>query len=353
MSYDSILLASFGGPEGPDDVIPFLERVTEGRAIPRERLAEVSEHYLRFGGVSPINQQNRELMNALHHELMDRGIDLPIYWGNRNWKPGFPRAIRTLDEDGRSKVLAIATSAYPSYSGCRQYRENLAAALGEAETPHISIDMAFPYSNRPGFTAHVIEVLSNALVYLVNDNHLENAIDVLFTTHSLPTASAQSSGPEPHAAPGLYVQQHESVIAEVMRVVGIATGLHPRSRLVFQSRSGAPDTPWLEPDVNDALREVAAAGQTTAVVLVPIGFVSDHMEVVWDLDTEAMATAEELNLPCIRIPTPGASPAFVSALADVIEDARLGKPTRTDLVDLCSSTCCPNPRSELPTIPGV
>ncbi|MDO9485298.1 MAG: ferrochelatase [Actinomycetota bacterium] len=353
MSYDSILLASFGGPEGPDDVIPFLERVTQGRAIPPERIAEVSQRYLRFGGISPINQQNRELMNALHHELMDRGIDLPIYWGNRNWDPDFTDAIRTLDEDGRSKVLAIATSAYPSYSGCRQYRENIAAALQEAETPNITVDMAFPYSNRHGFTAHVIEVLSNALVFLVNDNHLETAIDVLFTTHSLPKSSADTSGPAPHTTPGLYIEQHETAIAEVMRVVGIATGLKPRSRLVFQSRSGAPGTPWLEPDVNDALHEIAAAGQTTAVVLVPIGFVSDHMEVMWDLDNEAMATAEELNLACVRIPTPGVSPAFVSALADVIEDARLGEPTRTDLIGLCSGTCCPNPRSELPAIPGV
>ena len=353
MSYDSILLASFGGPEGPDDVIPFLERVTQGRGISRERLELIAERYQRFGGVSPINQQNRELMNALHHELMDRGIELPIYWGNRNWDPDFTDAIRTLDEDGRSKVLAIATSAYPSYSGCRQYRENIAAALDEAGTPQITVDMAFPYSNRHGFTAHVIEVLSNALVYLVNDNHLEPAIDVLFTTHSLPVSTAETSGPAPHASPGLYLQQHESVIADVMRVVGIATGLHPRSRLVFQSRSGAPDSPWLEPDVNDALREIAAAGQSTAVVLVPIGFVSDHMEVVFDLDTEAMATADELNLACVRIPTPGTSPAFVSALADVIEDARLGEPTRTDLVGLCSGTCCPNPRSELPTVPGV
>jgi len=353
MSYDSILLASFGGPEGPDDVIPFLDRVTEGRGIPRERLEEIGQHYQRFGGVSPINQQNRELMNALHHELMDRGIDLPIYWGNRNWEPDFTDAIRTLDEDGRSKVLAIATSAYPSYSGCRQYRENIAAAIAEADTPQVSVDMAFPYSNRHGFTSHVIEVLSNALVYLTNDNHLENAIDVLFTTHSLPIETAETSGPAPHSSPGLYVEQHQAVMADVMRVVGIATGLRPRSQLVFQSRSGAPGTPWLEPDVDDALRTIAAAGETTAVVLVPIGFVSDHMEVMWDLDTQAMATAEELNLACVRIPTPGTSPAFVSALADVIEDARLGEPTRTDLSGLCSGTCCPNPRSEMPAIPGV
>lgn len=353
MTYDSILLASFGGPEGPDDVIPFLERVTDGRGVPRERLDEIAKRYLRFGGVSPINQQNRELMNALHHELMDRGIDLPIYWGNRNWDPDFTDAIRTLDEDGRSKVLAIATSAYPSYNGCRQYRENIAAALDEADASQISVDMAFPYGNRHGFTAHVIEVLSNALVYLTNENHLETAVDVLFTTHSLPITSAETSGPEPHGSPGVYIQQHESVIAEVMRVAGIATGLHCRSRLVFQSRSGAPGTAWLEPDVNDALRELAAKGQTTAVVLVPIGFVSDHMEVMWDLDNEAMATAEELNLACVRIPTPGVSQAFVSALADVIEDARLGHPTRTDLVGLCSGTCCPNPRSVLPAIPGV
>jgi len=353
MSYDAVLLASFGGPEGPDDVIPFLERVTEDRGVPAERLEQMSRRYARFGGVSPINQQNRELMNALHHELMDRGIDLPIYWGNRNWDPDFTEAIRTLDEDGHTKVLAVATSAFPSYSGCRQYREDLAEALEEADAAHISIDKAYPYSNRHGFTANTIEVLANALVYLTTENHLESAIEVLFTTHSLPLSSAETSGPAPHEEPGQYVQQHEAAIAEIMRVVGIATSLRPRSRLVFQSRSGAPDTPWLEPDVNDAIREIAAAGETTAVVLVPLGFVSDHMEVVWDLDTEAMDTAEDLNLHVVRIPTPGISPAFVSALADVIEDARLGHPTRSDLVGLCSGTCCPNPRAELPAIPGV
>jgi len=353
MTYDAVLLASFGGPEGPDDVIPFLERVTEGRDVPRERIEQMSQRYARFGGVSPINQQNRELMNALHHELMDRGIDLPIYWGNRNWEPDFTDAIRTLDEDGHTRVLAVATSAFPSYSGCRQYRENIAAALEEADASHISIDKAYPYSNRHGFTANTIEVLANALVYLTDENHLESAIEVLFTTHSLPLSSAETSGPAPHTPPGLYVQQHQAAMAEIMRVIGIASSLRPRGRLVFQSRSGAPGTPWLEPDINDVLEEVAAAGNTTAVVIVPLGFVSDHMEVVWDLDTEALSTAENLNLQVIRIPTPGIAPSFVSALADVIEDAKLGHPTRSDIVGLCSGTCCPNPRSELPAIPGV
>lgn len=353
MTYDAILLASFGGPEGPDDVIPFLRNVTAGRDIPAERLEVAGQHYYHFGGISPINDQNRDLIDALRHELGDRGVRLPIYWGNRNWKPYFPDAIRSMQLDDRRNVLAISTSAYSSYSGCRQYRENIAAAIAEVGASDMTISMAHPYGDRGGFSAHTLDVLIDAIRFLVDNGHHEQAIDVLFTTHSIPVDSALTSGPEPHAAPGEYVRQHEAVMAEMMRRVQLACLMSPPHQLVFQSRSGAPGTPWLEPDINDAMRTLYEQGRTSAVVIVPIGFISDHMEVLWDLDREAMATAEELNFEVVRVPTAGVSPAFVSALADVVEDAIYGIETRTTPANLCSGTCCPNPRGPLPAIPGV
>ncbi|CAB4907803.1 unannotated protein [freshwater metagenome] len=353
MTYDAILLASFGGPEGPDDVIPFLENVTAGRNIPRERLEVVGQHYFRFGGISPINQQNIALIDELRHELMNRGVNLPIYWGNRNWTPYFTDAIQDMQADGRKNVLAISTSAYSSYSGCRQYRENIAAALGDLGSTNMSISMAHPYSNRLGFRTRSVEVLLDSLQFLVADNHAINAIQVLFTTHSIPTDSALASGPEPHEAPGEYVRQHVEVMNDIMKMVNISSLLQPPFQLVFQSRSGRPSDPWLEPDINDAIRQLAVEGNTTAVVVVPIGFISDHMEVLWDLDTEAMATAEEANFMYIRVPTPGTDEDFMVALADLVEDALHDGVTRTKPAGLCSGTCCPNPRAELATIPGV
>ena len=352
MTYDAILLASFGGPEGPDDVIPFLENVTAGRNIPRERLEVVGQHYFRFGGISPINQQNLDLIDELRHELKDRGVNIPIYFGNRNWKPYFADAINDMQADQRTNVLALGTSAYSSYSGCRQYRENIAKALTETGSS-MRISMAHPYGNRLGFRTKPASVLIDALKFLVSENHQESAIQILFTTHSIPTDSALKSGPEPYVEPGEYVRQHEHVMADMMKMVNISTLMKPPHRLVFQSRSGRPTDPWLEPDINDVIRELAEAGETTAVVVVPIGFISDHMEVIWDLDNEAMATAEDANLMFIRIPTPGIDKEFVAALADVVQDALFDGSTRSTPAGLCSGTCCPNPRAEMASIPGV
>ncbi len=352
MTYDAILLASFGGPEGPDDVIPFLENVTAGRNIPRERLEVVGQHYFRFGGVSPINQQNLDLIDELRHELKDRGVNIPIYFGNRNWKPYFADAITDMQADGRTHALAIGTSAYSSYSGCRQYRENIAKALTQTQSA-MQISMAHPYGNRLGFRMKPASVLIDALKYLASENHQEAAIQILFTTHAIPTDSALRSGPEPYVEPGEYVRQHQEVMDDMMKMVKISTLMSPPHRLVFQSRSGRPTDPWLEPDINDVIRELGAAGNTTAVVVVPIGFISDHMEVLWDLDNEAMATAEEANLMMIRIPTPGIDKDFIAALADVVQDAIYDGTTRSTPVGLCSGTCCPNPRAEMAAIPGV
>lgn len=347
MTVDAILLASFGGPEGPDEVMPFLERVTAGRGVPRDRLEAVAEHYLALGGVSPINGQNRMLLAALRAELDRRGIDLPLFWGNRNSAPFFADALREAAEAGCRTVLAVATSAYSSYSGCRQYRENLAGALTETGLDGV-LDIAklLPYYARDGFVQPFAGGVRAALLALEARGIPADATAVLFTTHSIPTSMALGSGPDegrPTELPGRYEQQHLDVAARVM------TDLDVPWRLVFQSRSGPPQVPWLEPDVNDAIREEAAAGRR-AVILVPIGFVSDHVEVVWDLDHEGAATAAEVGIEMVRVPTPGIDPDFVAALVDAIQEAYDGA---TPMSGLCSTTCCANPRAEQPTVPGL
>ena len=336
MTFDGVLLASFGGPEGPDEVIPFLERVTAGRGIPRERLEVVGAHYRAFGGVSPINAQNRALLQALRAEFDARGIDVPLYWGNRNSAPFFADALQNADADDRHNLLAIATSAYSSYSGCRQYRENIAAALEEAGLAEtMRVTKVTPYSSREGFVAPFTRGVRGALAAARDRGIADSEIVVLFTTHSIPVTMEEASAG--------YTNQHLAVAERVM------AGQPTRWRLVFQSRSGPPQVPWLEPDVNDALREEAAAG-TRFAVIVPIGFVSDHMEVVWDLDNEAMQTAEGLGIECVRVATPGVDPAFVAALADLVLEARTGS---VPVTDMCSITCCANPRADLPTVPGL
>ena len=347
MSYDSLLLASFGGPEGPDEVMPFLERVTAGRGVPRDRLEEVSHHYLALGGVSPINAQNRALLAVLRDELDARGIDLPLYWGNRNSAPFFADTLREIADAGHVRVLAVATSAYSSYSGCRQYRENLAVARSEVGLDGVlDIAKVHPYFDHVGFVGPFRRSVHDALERLRDRGLAGDDVVVLFTTHSIPTAMAIGSGPDEGRAeglPGLYERQHLAVAEQVM------AGTDAAWRLVFQSRSGPPQVPWLEPDVNDALREWAAAGARAAVVA-PIGFISDHVEVVWDLDHEAQETADELGMELVRVPTPGTDPQFVSALADTIAAALAGA---TPTTMLCTSTCCANLRTPLPTVPGV
>ncbi|WP_116214295.1 ferrochelatase [Streptomyces olivoreticuli] len=350
--YDALLLLSFGGPEGPDDVVPFLENVTRGRGIPRERLKEVGQHYFLFGGVSPINDQNRELLAALREEFAEHGTDLPVHWGNRNWAPYLTDTLRELTAAGHRRVLTLATSAYASYSGCRQYRENLADALatleGEGLTPP-RVDKLRHYFNHPGFVRPMVDSTLAALASLPED--VRAGAHLAFTTHSIPTAAADTSGPaEGHGDGGAYVAQHLDVARLIADAVREETGTEHPWRLVYQSRSGAPHIPWLEPDICEHLEAVQGEG-AEAVVMVPIGFVSDHMEVKYDLDTEATAKAAELGLPVARAATVGADPRFAAAVRElVLERAATERglaPQRCALGalgpshDLCPVGCCP------------
>jgi len=349
VAYDAILLASFGGPEGQDDVIPFLRNVTRGRGIPEERLEEVAHHYRAFGGVSPINDQNRELKAALEAELARRGIDLPVLWGNRNWDPYLRDALTEANERGFTKLLAIGTSAYSSYSSCRQYREDYAMALDETGLAGvIEIDKVRQFFDHPGFVEPFFEGVRQGITDAAAAGHPAETTHVLFATHSIPSSDAERSGPRERGfgPEGAYAAQHLAVAEVIMREhAGIAWDL------VYQSRSGPPTQPWLEPDINDRITELAATG-VTAVVIVPLGFISDHMEVKWDLDTEALETAGEHGMFAVRVPTPGVHAAFVSGLVDLVLERRDGIPTvdrpaLTDLgpwYDVCRPGCCENVR---------
>ena len=352
VAYDAILLASFGGPEGQDDVIPFLRNVTRGRGIPDERLEEVAHHYRHFGGVSPINQQNRDLKAALEARLAARGIDLPVIWGNRNWDPYMADAFAEAHARGFSKLIAVGTSAYSSFSSCRQYREDYAIALEATQLGgHLQIDKVRQFFDHPGFVQPFTDSLREALATFAEQGY-EN-VKVLFSTHSIPDADAERSGPDGHA----YEQQHLAVAERIMSDLGSTVPW----QLVYQSRSGPPTQPWLEPDVNDVIESLPAEG-VQAVAVVPLGFVSDHMEVLWDLDTEAKETAEEAGLAYIRTATPGVHPAYVDALIDLVLERRDGvpveeRPAVTDLgpwYDTCRPGCCENVRAGFkPALCGV
>ena len=358
MAYDAFLLVSFGGPEKPDDVMPFLENVTRGRGIPRERLEAVSHHYLALDGASPINDQNRALVAALRGELEARGIDLPVYWGNRNWDPYLTPELERIRADGHRRVLALLTSAYSSYSGCRQYREDLARSLEAAGlVGELAIDRIRQYFDDPGFVGPFAEGLATGLAGLQAEGFATADTRVLFTTHSIPTAMAAASGPQGRFDDGgAYVAQHLAAIRCVVDEVearGIAV---PPWSLVYQSRSGAPHVPWLEPDINDALRAARGEGMQAAVI-VPIGFVSDHVEVIWDLDHEARETCDELGVRLVRVATPGTHPAFVRAVADLVEDRLAGRPGAAlsplgPWPAVCPAGCCANPRGDLPAACG-
>ena len=360
-AYDAILLASFGGPEGQDDVIPFLRNVTRGRGIPEERLEEVAHHYRAFGGVSPINDQNRELKAALEAELARRGIDLPVLWGNRNWHPYLAEALTEANERGLTTLIAIGTSAYSSYSSCRQYREDYAQALAETGLEGvIQIDKVRQFFDHPGFVTPFIEGVQKALADVAARGIAPDKTHVLFSTHSIPVPDAQRSGPRDRdfGEGGAYAAQHLAV-AEVVMTAQVASTIE--WDLVYQSRSGPPTSPWLAPDVNDAMRELAAKG-IEAVVIVPLGFVSDHMEVKWDLDTEAMQTAAELGILALRVPTPGTHAAYVSGLVDLVLERRDGvpvadRPAMTEFgpwYDVCRPGCCENARLGFkPALAGV
>ena len=345
--YDSLLLVSFGGPEQPDDVVPFLENVTRGRGIPRERLVEVGQHYYLFGGRSPINDQCRDLLAALRVELDRRGIDLPLHWGNRNWDPYLDAEVQAMAAAGHRRVLAVLTSAYPSYSSCRQYRENLYDAVRGTE---VEVDKIRHYSDHPGFVTASVDATLAALESLAEDG---DGARLVFVTHSIPTAMAQASGPTPRSADGGYVDWHLAVAAAVTRQVEERRGRAHGHDLVYCSRSGPPSQPWTDPDVNDHLTALHAAG-TRAVVVVPIGFISDHMEVIYDLDTEAKETAENLGLAFARAATAGTHPAFVAGLVDLMLEraaAARGEEPDRPVVDGgpvgwydCQPDCCRNLR---------
>ncbi|GJF31930.1 putative ferrochelatase [Kitasatospora sp. NE20-6] len=361
--YDALLLLSFGGPEGPEDVVPFLENVTRGRGIPKERLAEVGRHYFLFDGVSPINEQNRELLAALRKDFAEHGLDLPVYWGNRNWAPYLTDTLREIAADGHRRVLTLATSAYAGYSGCRQYRENLADALRTLDAeglPALRVDKLRHFYNHPGFVGPMTDATLAALTGI--PAAVRDGARLVFTTHSVPVAMADTSGAPDDPARGhdggAYVAQHLAVARLVADAVADATGVADRPwELVYQSRSGAPHTPWLEPDVCDRLEELHASG-TPAAVLVPIGFVSDHMEVRYDLDTEAVAKAAGLGLPLTRAATVGTDPRFTAAVRDlVLERAATERGAVVDRCalgalgpshDVCAVACCPNPRAPRP-----
>jgi ferrochelatase len=355
--YDALLLVSFGGPERPADVVPFLHNVTRGRGIPRERLEEVAQHYFEMGGRSPINDQCRAFVAAVEADFAAHGVELPVYWGNRNWDPFLADAVEAMSKDGVRRAACFVTSAYSSYSGCRQYRENLFDALAAVEdtlerAPRL--DRLRHYFNHPGFVAANADAAVAAVGRL--PAHLRQGARLVFVTHSLPTSMADSSGP---GEGGAYVAQHRSVARLVADQVAGATGvIHPWD-LAYCSRSGPGHVPWLAPDVNDHLRVLHQHG-AQAVVVVPIGFVSDHMEVVYDLDTEAAATAHQLGLTYERAGTAGTHPAFVAAVRDLVLERAAAEsgydPARSAVGDLgpcwdvCAAGCCPNPRTDHPTI---
>ncbi len=353
--YDALLLVSFGGPEQAGDVVPFLRNVTRGKDIPDARLAEVGEHYFANGGRSPINDQNRAFLAAIREDLAGNGIDLPVYWGNRNWDPYLADACREMAADGVQRAACLVTSAYSSYSGCRQYREDLADAVSEVPgSPRL--DRLRHYFNHPGFVEPMVDATLSGLAELPDDVRRE--AHLVFVTHSIPTSMNETSGPRGRA----YVSQHRSVAAEIVERVRHETGTRHRSELVYCSRSGPPQVPWLEPDVNDHLEELATL-HAAAAVIVPIGFVSDHMEVIYDLDTEAMETAGRLGLPCVRAATAGVDPRFVAMVRDLLLERasaeRGAEPARATVGslpashDACPGGCCANPRAQRPALGGT
>jgi ferrochelatase len=328
MAYDALLLLSFGGPEGPDEVMPFLENVTRGRGVPKNRLESVAEHYHHFGGASPINQQCRDLKAAIEADFAANGVDLPVYWGNRNWHPFLTDTLRTMKADGVRRAAAFVTSAYSGYSCCRQYLEDIDRARAEVEDAP-EIDKLRIYYNHPGFVEPMIENTRAAYDRLPADLRDEAAL--VFTAHSVPIAQ-----------PG-----RASYVAELNDVAGVVAEGRPWS-LVYQSRSGPPTVPWLEPDVLDHLEKLRAEGASAAVI-VPIGFVSDHMEVKYDLDVEAAELAGRIGLRIERAATAGTHPRFVAMVRELLRERERGDAVRPALgtrgprPDVCSATCCRGP----------
>ncbi len=329
-TYDAILLVSFGGPEGSDDVMPFLENVLRGRNVPRERMLEVAQHYQHFGGVSPLNEQNRQLIAALEQELAAHGPQLPIYWGNRNWDPLLPDTLRQMANDGIQRALSFFTSAYSSYSGCRQYREDIERAQAEVGVQALQVDKLRVFFNHPGFIEPQVESVAKCLEKVPTERR--SATPLMFTAHSIPLSMSENC-------------DYTAQLQEACRLVAAGVG-HDRYELVYQSRSGPPQQPWLEPDICDRLNTLHKQENLQDVVLLPIGFISDHMEVLFDLDTEAYELCQRLNVNMHRAATVGTHPRFVRMIRELISERVDDNPVRLALGDklpghdVCPVDCC-------------
>jgi protoporphyrin/coproporphyrin ferrochelatase len=342
--YDALLLVSFGGPESRREVIPFLENVTRGRGVPAARLEQVAEHYYAFGGVSPINQQCRDLLAGIEKDFAASGVPLPVYWGNRNWRPYLADTVAAMAADGVRSALAFVTSAYSSFSGCRQYLDDIAQARAQVGEGAPRIDKLRPYFNHPGF----IEPLADATAAAIESlpAAVRDQTSLVFTAHSIPAAMAAASGPRG----GAYAAQ----LAEVSGLVAQRVGERPW-QLAYQSRSGPPSQPWLGPDVCDCISELASSG-SPAVVLVPAGFVSDHLEVKFDLDVEAAEVAARHGLALARAATPGTDPRFVAMVTELVTERLDGSPPRAlgrpwPVAQFCAPGCCGSGRP--PAAPGA
>ncbi len=333
--YDALLIVGFGGPEHPDHVMPFLENVTRGRNIPRERLEEVAEHYHHFGGVSPINAQVRDLIAALRPELDRRGIALPLYWGNRNWDPLLPDAVQAMTHAGHRNALAVVLAAYSSYSSCRQYRENVYAAADTAGPGAPTFDKMRVFYNHPDFIAANADRVQSAIAQLPSDN-ARQSFHLAFTAHSIPSSMSANC-------------DYEKQLKETCRLVAESIGLPPeRWALVYQSRSGRPQDPWLEPDILDHIDALHSQGVTN-LIIDPVGFLSDHMEVLYDLDDEARHRCDAHGIHMVRAATVGTHPRFVSMLGELIAE-RLAQSLDRRAIghypanhDVCPLNCCPAP----------
>lgn len=327
-AFDAVLLVSFGGPEGPEDVMPFLENVLRGKNVPRERMMEVAGHYHHFGGVSPINEENRRLMGDLSAELERAGIGLPVYWGNRNWRPYLEDALSKMRDDGVRSALGLVTSAFGSYSGCRQYLENIEAAQERVGPEAPVIFKLRNFFNHPGFIEAMADRVRTSLSTLPEARRRDARL--VYTAHSIPMAMAQSS-------------PYETQLHEACRLVSEAVG-YGEYQLVWQSRSGPPQQAWLEPDVSAVIRAMTGKNRPP-VALVPIGFLCDHLEVLYDLDVEAAEACREAGLTFVRVPTVGRHPRFVQGLRELIQERLAGAPRRAlgslgPAADECPADCC-------------
>jgi ferrochelatase len=323
--YDALLVVSFGGPEGMDDVMPFLENVLRGRNVPRERMLQVAHHYEMFGGVSPINQHNRKLITALKKELETHGPRLPVYWGNRNWHPLLPETLGQMTEDGIKNALAFVTSAYSSYSSCRQYRQNIADAQAEVGPDAPQFDKLRAFYNHPLFIEANVDHIRAAWSEIDHQS-----AQLVFTAHSIPESMAANCDY------AVQLQEAGRLIAEGLDI--------KRWRVVYQSRSGSPSQPWLGPDITDCLKQLKAQG-CEHVVVAPIGFVSEHMEIVYDLDFEAQNVAKELGMTMVRAATAGTHPAFVRMIRELMLEKIHNEPPRFlgshgPAHDVCPADCC-------------